>query len=125
MRRRRDHKTGRILGNLYVLHDEPLTPFEAMQLDPDYLGLVSQALAHPAKAVQLVGFHTLREVATDPLLNGRTLPTQFYRCWRNGWRDTMPWRKVIHSRTPTTNPKKAWKPCFGFKEPRLRIPKQG
>ncbi|MCA4044100.1 hypothetical protein LDZ95_17040, partial [Pseudomonas aeruginosa] len=37
VRRRRDPKTGRILGNLYVLHDEPLTPFEAMQLDPDYL----------------------------------------------------------------------------------------
>ena len=35
VRRRRDPKTGRILGNLYVLHDEPLTPFEAMQLDPD------------------------------------------------------------------------------------------
>ncbi|HGI9963433.1 TPA: STY4528 family pathogenicity island replication protein, partial [Pseudomonas aeruginosa] len=31
VRRRRDAKTGRILGNLYVLHDEPLTPFEAMQ----------------------------------------------------------------------------------------------
>jgi hypothetical protein len=26
VRRRRDPKTGRILGNLYVLHDEPLTP---------------------------------------------------------------------------------------------------
>jgi hypothetical protein len=37
VRRRRDPKTGRILGNLYVLHDEPLTPFEAMQLDADYL----------------------------------------------------------------------------------------
>ena len=29
-----------------MLHDEPLTPFEAMQLDPDYLGLVNQALTH-------------------------------------------------------------------------------
>ena len=58
VRRRRDPKTGRILGNLYVLHDEPLTPFEAMQLDPDYLGLVSQALTHAAKAVQIVGMNT-------------------------------------------------------------------
>ena len=54
VRRRRDPKTGRILGNLYVLHDEPLTPFEAMQLDPDYLELVSQALGHSARAVQVV-----------------------------------------------------------------------
>ncbi|ERY96135.1 STY4528 family pathogenicity island replication protein [Pseudomonas aeruginosa] len=76
VRRRRDARTGRILGNLYVLHDEPLTPFEAMQLDPDYLGLVSQALAHAAKAVQRVGVNTLREIAEDPLLNGRTLPTR-------------------------------------------------
>ncbi|OYV29847.1 MAG: hypothetical protein B7Z81_14785, partial [Acidocella sp. 20-61-6] len=35
VRRRRDPKTGRIKGNLYVLHDEPLTPYEAMQLDPE------------------------------------------------------------------------------------------
>jgi hypothetical protein len=32
-----------------VLHDEPLSPFEAMQLDPDYLGLVSQALTMPPR----------------------------------------------------------------------------
>ncbi|MBN0063291.1 hypothetical protein JTL66_34305, partial [Pseudomonas aeruginosa] len=48
VRRRRDPKTGRILGNLYVLHDEPLSPFEAMQLDADYLALVSQSLCHSA-----------------------------------------------------------------------------
>uniref|UniRef100_UPI003F6281FD STY4528 family pathogenicity island replication protein n=1 Tax=Dickeya chrysanthemi TaxID=556 RepID=UPI003F6281FD len=27
VRRRRDPRTGRILGNLYVLHDDPLTPY--------------------------------------------------------------------------------------------------
>ena len=76
VRRRRDPRTGRILGNLYVLHDEPLTPFEAIQLDPDYLGLVSQALTHAAKAVQLVGVNTLKEITEDPMLSGRTLPTR-------------------------------------------------
>lgn len=76
VRRRRDAKTGRLLSNLYVLHDEPLTPYEAMQLDPDYLGLVSQALAHSAKAVQLVGVNTLREIAEDPLLSGHALPSR-------------------------------------------------
>ena len=92
VRRRRDPKTGRILSNLYVLHDEPLTPFEAMQLDPDYLGLVSQALTHAAKAVQIVGMNTLREIAEDPMLNGRTLPTRLQvltqRMARNEWADT-------------------------------------
>ncbi|CAB5670080.1 Uncharacterised protein [Delftia tsuruhatensis] len=76
VRRRRDPKSGRIQGNLYVLHDEPLTPFEAMQLDPDYLGLVNHALSHAAKAVQVVGLHTLTELADDPLLAGRSLPTR-------------------------------------------------
>ncbi|KSJ64339.1 STY4528 family pathogenicity island replication protein [Klebsiella pneumoniae] len=76
VRRRRDPKTGRILGNLYVLHDEPLTPFEAMQLDADYLALVSQSLGHSAKAVQMVGLNTLKEIAEDPMLSGRTLPSR-------------------------------------------------
>ncbi|AOY95889.1 STY4528 family pathogenicity island replication protein [Pseudomonas sp. ZM23] len=76
VRRRRDPKTGRILGNLYVLHDEPLMPFEAMQLDADYLALVSQSLGHSAKAVQMVGLNTLKEIAEDPLLSGRTLPSR-------------------------------------------------
>ena len=76
VRRRRDPKTGRILGNLYVLHDEPLTPFEAMQLDADYLALVSQSLGHSAKAVQMVGLNTLKEIAEDPLLSDRTLPSR-------------------------------------------------
>ncbi|MGE0373357.1 MAG: STY4528 family pathogenicity island replication protein [Gammaproteobacteria bacterium] len=76
VRRRRDPRTGRIQGNLYVLHDEPLSPWEAMQLDADYMGLVSQALAHASKAVQLVGVHTLKEIADDPLLSGRMLPSR-------------------------------------------------
>ena len=89
VRRRRDPRTGRIQGNLYVLHYEPLSPFEAMQLDADYLGLVSQALTHAAKAVQIVGMNTLKEVAEDPLLCGRMLPTRLQvlaqRMARRGW----------------------------------------
>ncbi|MGU1062127.1 STY4528 family pathogenicity island replication protein [Pseudomonas aeruginosa] len=76
VRRRRDARNGRILGNLYVLHDEPLSPFEAMQLDPGYLELVGQALTHASKAVQRVGQQVLRELTNDPLLNGRVLPTR-------------------------------------------------
>jgi len=64
------------LGNVYILHDEPLTPFEAMQLDSDYLQLVSQSLNHAAKAVQVVGDHTLKEISEDPLLSMRTVPTR-------------------------------------------------
>ena len=102
VRRRRDPRTGRIQGNLYVLHDEPLTPWEAMQLDADYLGLVSQALTHASKAVQLVGTHTLKEIADDPLLSGRTLPTRLqvlvHRLASQGWRaaESYPQDETIH-----------------------------
>lgn len=75
-RRRRDVSTGRILGNLYVLHDEPLTPFEAMQIDCEYLGLVSHALTHASRAIQRVGYHVLREISDDPLLAGPVLPNR-------------------------------------------------
>src|SRR3546814_13728292 len=47
-----------------------------MQLDADYLALVSQSLGHSAKAVQMVGLNTLKEIAEDPLLSGRTLPSR-------------------------------------------------
>jgi hypothetical protein len=89
VRRRRDARTGRIQGNLYVLHDEPLTPFEAIQLDADYLSLVSSALTHASKAIQRVGYHALTEMADDPLLSGRVLPTRLQvlsqRLVSQGW----------------------------------------
>lgn len=76
VRRRRDSNTGRFEGSLYVLHDEPLSPYEAIQLDPTYLELVSRALTHSSKAVQDTGRHTLQEMSGDPLLTGRVLPSR-------------------------------------------------
>jgi len=99
--KRRDPKTGRILGNVYVLHDEPLTPFEAMQLDSDYLQLVSQALNHAAKAVQVVGNHTLQEIADDPLLRERHVPTRLdvltRRLTQQGIGQTESYPQVTHA----------------------------
>ncbi|VVM80290.1 STY4528 family pathogenicity island replication protein [Pseudomonas fluorescens] len=76
VQRRRDAETGRLQGNLYVLHDEPLTPFETLQLDPEYLELVSHALDHLSKAVQCVAIQVLKEISDDPLLQGKLLPTR-------------------------------------------------
>ncbi|CAJ8188202.1 Uncharacterised protein [Burkholderia pseudomallei] len=76
VQRRRDKPTGRHQGNLYVLHDEPLSPFEAIQLDVEYLDLISRALSHASKAIQSIGYHVLEELATDPLLTGCVLPTR-------------------------------------------------
>ncbi|TCL02207.1 MULTISPECIES: STY4528 family pathogenicity island replication protein [Sodalis] len=89
VRRRRDPMTGRIQGNLYVLHDEPLTPYEAIQLDTDYLELASKSLAHANKSVQRVGMHTLRELTEDPMLKGQVLPSRLQvlsqRLQAQGW----------------------------------------
>ncbi|EDO84254.1 conserved hypothetical protein [Burkholderia pseudomallei 406e] len=76
VQRRRDTSTGRHQGNLYVLHDEPLSPFEAIQLDVEYLDLISRALSHASKAIQSIGYHVLEELATDSLLTGCVLPTR-------------------------------------------------
>ncbi|WYX49674.1 STY4528 family pathogenicity island replication protein [Achromobacter xylosoxidans] len=76
VRRRRDPASGRLLGNVYVLHDAPLTPFEAMHLDAEYLGLVSQALRHASATVKRVSVQVLQEIAEDPLLQERTLPSR-------------------------------------------------
>jgi hypothetical protein len=69
-RHRRDLTTGRLLGNLYVLHDESLSPYEALQLDPDYLELVSRALTHASKTIQYLSCHVLNELTQDPRLSG-------------------------------------------------------
>lgn len=98
---RRDQKTGRVIGNLYVLHDEPLSPFEAMQLDPDYLGLVGRALDHASRSVQRVGEHVLKEIAEDPMLSGRVLPTRLQlltqRLADRGWAEPATYQQAVDS----------------------------
>ncbi|CAM5552769.1 STY4528 family pathogenicity island replication protein [Rhodanobacter lindaniclasticus] len=126
VRRRRDARTGRILGNLYVLHDEPLTPFEAMQLDPDYLQLVSHALGHSAKTVQIVGLHTLKEIGEDPMLAGRTLPSRLQvLAERLASQGVGAHEGYPQEETPRTNPKKGRRAFFGILTTPLRNPKQG
>ena len=74
--RGRDQTTGRLQGSLYVLHDEPLTPAEAMELDQDYLALVGHCLEHAAKNVRTVAQHVLEEVHQDTDIDQRRLPTR-------------------------------------------------
>ncbi|MDR2031604.1 MAG: hypothetical protein LBP86_04965 [Azoarcus sp.] len=116
-RRRRDPKTGRLQGNLYVLHDEPLTPYEAIQLDPEYLMLVSRALSHAAKSVRLVGNQVLREMGQDPLLAGHVLPSRLHILMRRmaeaqpeetcpqeeAPRETCPQKKAFHESEESEN----------------------
>lgn len=74
--RKRRAKDGSKQSNVYVLHDEPLTSFEAMRLDDDYFSLVCQSMEHASKAIQRVAQGVLHDIAADPFLAGKRLPTR-------------------------------------------------
>lgn len=74
--RRRRLPNGQIQSNLYVLHDEPLTPHETIQLDHDYFALVSKAMDHASKAIRYVGERCLKEIGMDETLGKHVLPTR-------------------------------------------------
>ncbi|MGN2436516.1 STY4528 family pathogenicity island replication protein [Pseudomonas syringae] len=80
--RGRDRVTGRLQGSLYVLHDEPLTPAEALELDQDYLELIGRCLSHATKAVRIVAEHIMEELRQDTDIDLERLPTRF-----DGWGD--------------------------------------
>jgi len=82
--RGRDPVSGRLQGSLYVLHDEPLTPAEAMELDQDYLELVGHCLSHNTKAVRIVAQHILEEVRQDTHIDLGQLPTRL-DSWVGHW----------------------------------------
>ena len=84
MSRGRDPLSGRLQGSLYVLHDEPLTPTEAMELDQDYLELVGHALGHATKAVRIVAQHVVEEVRQDKNIDQGQLPTRL-DSWGEHW----------------------------------------
>lgn len=82
--RGRDQISGRLQGSLYVLHDEPLTPAEAMELDQDYLELVGHAIGHATKAVRIVAQHIVEEVRHDINIDQGRLPTRL-DSWGEHW----------------------------------------
>ncbi|ALI05245.1 MULTISPECIES: STY4528 family pathogenicity island replication protein [Pseudomonas] len=82
--RGRDQLSGRLQGSLYVLHDEPLTPAEAMELDQDYLELVGHALDHATKAVRIVAQHIVEEIRRDKDIDQGRLPTRI-ESWGEHW----------------------------------------
>jgi hypothetical protein len=82
--RGRDQLSGRLQGSLYVLHDEPLTPAEAMELDQDYLELIGHALGHATKAVRVVAQHILEEIRQDTNIDRDRLPTRL-DSWGEHW----------------------------------------
>ena len=73
-RRVRNEVSGQVQGNVYLLHDEPVTPAEALEFDKDYMQLLLQSMDHHNKAIKEVAEISWREFTSDPDV-GRRLPT--------------------------------------------------
>jgi len=74
--RRRRLPNGQVQSNIYVLHDEPLSPHETIQLDHDYFALVSKAMDHNSKAIRRIGELCFLEINNDPTIGKKSLPTR-------------------------------------------------
>lgn len=72
-RRVRNDLSGQVQGNVYLLHDEPVTPAEAIELDKDYLQLLAQSMQHQTRVIREVAEITWKEFAADPDV-GQRLP---------------------------------------------------
>jgi len=73
-RRRADN--GAVQGNLYMLHEEPLSVFEAIQLDAEYFSLLCRSITHKSKAIRQVAQMVLKEIGEDTQLADKKLPTR-------------------------------------------------
>ncbi|UMZ10621.1 hypothetical protein I9018_24500 [Pseudomonas sp. MPFS] len=74
-RKVRNEISGQVQGNVYLLHDEPVTPAEALEFDKDYMTLLMQSKEHQNRAIQEVAAMTWREF-TDDADVGRRLPSR-------------------------------------------------
>ena len=72
--RARNTQNGRIIGNVYILHDEPLSPAEASVLDADYVEYVCRCLDHQNKVVKTVAAMVFEELQEAGALH--ELPTR-------------------------------------------------
>lgn len=57
---------GCLRGCVYVLHGDPLTPAEQLELDGGYTSLLQQNLTHATKGVRDVAQHVIEEIHADP-----------------------------------------------------------
>ncbi|WP_336844095.1 STY4528 family pathogenicity island replication protein [Providencia rettgeri] len=59
---------GRIRGNIYMLHDEPVNAFDAETLDPRWMDVLEKSCYHKNKSVRCVAQATLTTLKTDPTM---------------------------------------------------------
>lgn len=64
-------KSGRIRGNIYAQHDEPLGLFDAEYFDPGWLDAVADACRHTNKTIRLTALAVLQEIKSDTRMRHR------------------------------------------------------
>lgn len=71
--RLRDEKTGQMAGNIYALHDEPLSPTEASHLDEEYLSLLANCTRHRKRRIRTTAVSLLLMMNRDgPVDSGQS-----------------------------------------------------
>lgn len=71
-KRVRDPHNGYVLGNVYLLHDEPLTAAECNQVDPEYFEFVLKSLSHQNKSIA----EAAESVVDDVIESGLKVPSR-------------------------------------------------
>lgn len=66
-RRVRDNR-GRVRGNIYAQHDEPLLARDAETLDPTWLDTVGAACEHKNRTVSQTAWSVLSDIQNDPMM---------------------------------------------------------
>ncbi len=64
-RRVRDDQ-GRVRGNIYAQHDEPLTAYDADEFDPLWLDVVTTSCQHKNKTISMTARNLVSEIRHDP-----------------------------------------------------------
>ncbi|WP_156962341.1 STY4528 family pathogenicity island replication protein [Gallibacterium genomosp. 2] len=62
--KKRDTK-GRVLGNIYIIHDEPISITDAIHFDSNYLTLLTESTIHNDKIVRDVANYIVDELKSD------------------------------------------------------------
>ncbi|HAT1683770.1 TPA: helix-turn-helix domain-containing protein [Klebsiella oxytoca] len=58
--------SGRVRGNIYAQHDEPLTAYDADEFDPLWLDVVTASCQHKNKTISMTARNLISEIRHDP-----------------------------------------------------------
>ena len=56
---------GQVVGNFYILHDEPMPIIDTIQLNHDYIALLEKSIHHKDSFVRAVANHIIENLLSD------------------------------------------------------------